>query len=436
MLFAAGSAGAQRTSAPAGTPMVCTEAMERFRNEKYQAGRTAHKDVDWKTVDSMMIAQGKRCAANLDVSKVHGAELIDLAGLYSRLGDLDATDRVFGRISSDAAIPDSVRADLLLNAERAYGWYGGPRDDTVARARARATPGALARHVDSMDVSPLRHFRARAVEVEAAAEEPWNVRAESARSLLALAYKLPAPVQRDTSIVNDVLGAALELAAGEANNLNVDSARATLAGTATFPAVAAALADSTNRYAHERWMSAQQLYSLVGKPAPALHVDAWTNGPAASLTGKVSLLMFTAHWCHPCLTSYPTVVAITHELAAKGFQTVLVIDLEGSWDGKNLTRAAEVEANRHYYGDEHGFPAPIALQSPLRIERMGKPRPMDHDNMDRYGAGSIPTYVVVDRAGIVRAVLIDWDTGGAQERNLRTAIGRLLSDTSSPSRGD
>ena len=109
MLFAAGSAGAQRTSAPAGTPMVCTEAMERFRNEKYQAGRTAHKDVDWKTVDSMMIAQGKRCAANLDVSKVHGAELIDLAGLYSRLGDLDATDRVFGRISSDAAIPDCHR---------------------------------------------------------------------------------------------------------------------------------------------------------------------------------------------------------------------------------------------------------------------------------------------------------------------------------------
>ena len=424
-LGAAPAPAQQRTPAAPGSPRACADSMRTLDYHAYAAAHTAHRKLDRKALDSAVVREGRKCAAPFDVATMPAGQLGDLADVYAQLGDLDRVDRVFARVEHDSTIADTTRINTLLNSGQSYGNFRGAATDSLARVRADAAVVALTRHVDSIATIPMDHFRAKAVLFEWSRADDEDVKNAAARALLKLGQSLPPATGPNEAVGQALMAAAGQIAEMYGNRLEPDSALATIRTTLASPYVA-----SLDPQWRERLMNEERLYGLIGQHAPVLHAEHVANGAAPSLTGKVSIVMFTAHWCHDCLTSYPAIVRVTHDMAAQGLQTVVVIDLEGSFDGTPVTPVAEVEANRHYYADEHGFHSPIVFQSPLRITQMGKPRPKDHDNSDLYGVDELPTYVIVDRTGTVRAALIDWDATGHRERVLTDLLRRLVAGQS------
>ena len=116
------------------------------------------------------------------------------------------------------------------------------------------------------------------------------------------------------------------------------------------------------------------LLSLEGKPAPSLAVK-----------GKPTLLFFWAHWCSDCRQDAPIVAQLQHTFPS----------------------LAIVGPTQHYGYIEGGAEATPAQESAY-IEHVRKqlfstfPAPVSEENFKLYGASTTPTFVLIDKTGIVR----------------------------------
>lgn len=126
-----------------------------------------------------------------------------------------------------------------------------------------------------------------------------------------------------------------------------------------------------------------------GHPAPAFELPrlppveeaagAAEAGPLAlgGLRGKVVLLDFWASWCGPCREGMPALAALDRRLRARGVSVVGV-----------LTDDAELDAAARMAHD-------LGVRYPLVIDDGAAAR--------RFGVENLPTLVVVDRQGVIRA---------------------------------
>jgi thiol-disulfide isomerase/thioredoxin len=125
------------------------------------------------------------------------------------------------------------------------------------------------------------------------------------------------------------------------------------------------------------------LLSLEGKHAPALER---VTLPA----GKPVLLFFWAHWCGDCKYEIPILARIKAEFVPKGLAFIAPTQKYGSAAGGEDARP-EVElpyiekVRQEYYGTIVDAPAIVS-----------------EENFSRYGASTVPTLVLIDRAGIVK----------------------------------
>jgi thiol-disulfide isomerase/thioredoxin len=254
----------------------------------------------------------------------------------------------------------------------------------------------------------IRSYRAsRGVTPEAVEALSWMARGEFAQKNLVQAdkyaqetYQLSQeqlkthPLLRDPNL-QVALGAAIEVEA------NVLVTRGQRADAITY------LHDQLKTYyatpLRPRIQKNINVLSLEGKRAPALeHVVI----PA----GKPVLLFFWAHWCSDCKYEIPILARIKAEFAPKGLIFVAPTQKYGYVAGGE-DAPADVElryieqVRQQYYGAIIDTPAPVS-----------------EENFSRYGASTTPTFVLIDRNGIVKL----YHPGGLTYEELRPRVEGLF----------
>lgn len=144
----------------------------------------------------------------------------------------------------------------------------------------------------------------------------------------------------------------------------------------------------------------QPLDALVGKPCPAIRVADWINGEVKSkdAKGKVIVVDIWATWCGPCLRSIPHNNEMKEKYKGKG---LLIIGVCSSGNGQEKLRdVAGADKTKINYP---------ACKDPG--EKTAK----------AFHVSFYPTYVVIDRNGVVRAA-------GARQDKVEAIVEKLLAE--------
>jgi thiol-disulfide isomerase/thioredoxin len=153
---------------------------------------------------------------------------------------------------------------------------------------------------------------------------------------------------------------------------------------------------------------------------PEILVDEWidqTPTKLADLRGQVVLLDFWATWCGPCRVTLPRLQRLHQNYKAKGLVILGMTNFFGRADGKQLTRAQEMEYLRN-------FKKTNRLSYGFAIDA-------SEDNDRNYSVSSIPMTFLIDRRGVVRFI----GSGSGDEENaaLNRMITKLINEPAPPS---
>ena len=141
---------------------------------------------------------------------------------------------------------------------------------------------------------------------------------------------------------------------------------------------------------------------MIGKPAPDFAFSVAANGEIgrrmsmAELKGKPILLDFWASWCGPCSMVAPVVDRVARRYEKKGL-VVMGVNVD---DTPDVIRA---------YAAKKGLGYRMVIDEHKR-------------GSQRYGVTTLPSLVVIDREGNVRAFL----TGIVDEASLAEIVGAAM----------
>jgi thiol-disulfide isomerase/thioredoxin len=142
---------------------------------------------------------------------------------------------------------------------------------------------------------------------------------------------------------------------------------------------------------------------------PEIRVDEWIDQKPTKLSdlrGQVVLLDFWAPWCGPCRVTFPRLQKWHESYKNKGLVILGVTNFFGRADGKELTKAQELDYLRSF---KKTFRLPYGFAV------------ADSEENDRnYAVASIPTTFLIDRRGVVRFI----STGSGDQEN--AALNRMI----------
>ena len=157
-------------------------------------------------------------------------------------------------------------------------------------------------------------------------------------------------------------------------------------------------------------------YKLMGETAPELvEVNSFIpveNKTLASLRGKVVVLDFWATWCGPCYEAFPMLSELHETYQKDGLEILGVTRLYGNAEGVEVDQIAEI-AFLQKFKEKQKLPYSFVVSQ-------------NNTNQIIYGAGGLPTAIVIDRKGIIRYI----ETGTNPTRNdeIQSVVEKLLAE--------
>jgi thiol-disulfide isomerase/thioredoxin len=138
--------------------------------------------------------------------------------------------------------------------------------------------------------------------------------------------------------------------------------------------------------------------ALEGKPMPPLDLTGWINGTVYSkdIKGKVVVVDFYATWCGPCMRAIPHNNELLKKYQDKGLAIIGVCTSSRGQENMPATVKSK------------GIEYPTAQDPDLKTEKA-------------WAVHYYPTYAIVDRKGIVRAI-------GLQPDYVERVVQKLLDE--------
>jgi thiol-disulfide isomerase/thioredoxin len=147
-----------------------------------------------------------------------------------------------------------------------------------------------------------------------------------------------------------------------------------------------------------KWNAAKIKKQLVGKPAPEFAVTDLTGTELklSAFHGKTVLLDFWATWCPPCREDAPALAKLYKKYGGKELE---ILGISVSEDRQIVEKFLK--------GHQGGYPIVLTTENDLS-------RP--------YEIGVFPTYMVIDKNGILAAV-VEGEKGLGELRDLLKKAG-------------
>jgi len=188
-----------------------------------------------------------------------------------------------------------------------------------------------------------------------------------------------------------------------------------------------------------------ELAALIGKPAPDLNVEEWTNGSPLSaddLKGKVVLLDFWAIWCGPCIATFPHLREWQEKYSEKGLVIVGMTRYYGyEWnDAENrpmrpVKKPAEKKEGEDKEAEKEKDPVVTHETEQAMLKKFAEFHGLKH-RFALQGEGNtvakqlavqgIPQVVLIDRQGNIRLIRVG--SGSKNATAIHDMIEKLLAD--------
>ena len=403
--------------APPTTPEGCVKVARDFTIAQQRALKQVTADTIRK-IEAEKQVLAKDCAAQFNVATIDVTLLPGLIALYGESNQPALAKAALDRAMALKNLPTKARAEVLAQAINS-----GMREPKSPERNAR-----LERYVDDLDrlkgddLFDLKfnahyrlngYYRGDDIDAGIIKHSTWII--DTAKTCT--------PAQR-TMYGRQTVSAYINMAEAWAGQGQNDKALALLNSAKQD------WSDLRDTNATVDRIIAR--YALVGKVGAPIAAPRWLNAPPNTtipMTGAVTLLEFTAHWCGPCKESYPGVKRLLAKYEPKGFRVVLATELYGYFENEgNLSAEQEFDRDRDYWGREVPN-VPVAVENrramPVRNPD-GSFAAVEADNDKNYEVGGIPQIHLLDKQGRIRLIMVGYDD--ANEKLLGALIEKLLKE--------
>lgn len=397
---------AQAPAAQPATPEACVKAARDFVLAQQRALPKVTPEAI-RQIELDKIARARDCAAQFKPGTIPDAQLPALIALFGEADQPALAQASIDRALTARSTPATIRAEVLAQAVTSG----------LRAPKSSARNAQLERYVDDLDALAGRDEALLDIVVGTHSRMNAYYRGDDIddgiikhSTWLITRSKTFTPAQR-TQYGSHIVSAHINMAEA-------------LAGRGKTADAIALLTSARSNWGDVRNATAMlepviARYALVGTPAAPITAPRWINAPANTtmpMTGAVTLLEFTAHWCLPCKESYPGLKRLLAKYSPQGFRVVLATELYGYFGlDRPLTAEVEFERDRKYWAEE-GLDVPIAVAN-LRTSA-------DNPNDAAYKVGAIPQIHLIDRQGRIRLIMVGYDE--TNEAYLESLIAQLL----------
>lgn len=401
-------------------PSDVLKQITEMRTQKIAAARDAKQTADFGAIQAEAEKMAKDAVKGVDPNMVPAAQGYEWAQLFQTAGQTkDACDAAGRYLSSNPGPQEKYRAQMLqlqccnsLGEGHMVNMLVGQIQppDPISSANFLRSTAAL--YADTIRKTEGLNAALAALDAAERKVDFDKVKAFYQEQSDKMKAQNPNAAGVDPLVQVETLKAAIGQAKAELYTSEGKEAEA-------LKAIDAALAGIRPESTAARSLkSSKTRMVIVGKTAPNIVAEraygTYTN--LASMKGKVVIVDFFAHWCGPCIASFPDMKKMYADLHDKGLEVVAFTTYYGYYKGENTAkRDMPKDTEFAKMGDfmkEYSLPWTVVYG--------------ERTNFDAYGITGIPTTALIGKDGVLKSLHVGYSAATFAE--FRKEVEKALAE--------